>query len=124
MKSRKQDWRIRLGRWLTGHNVGRSSLAIVCVMLGGRPFDPYCWPLDPSDLRRCVILLRLIPRWRRRLRAMAQVSSQWKALVEHWSELEALLVAEAGPDLAKQVKAARTYARMQELLEPPAKEGR
>ena len=115
MKRRKY-WRARLGMWLGGRDVGISSTAIVCVMLGGRVGERRCWPWDPEDLRRCVLLLRAVPHWRRRIGEMGRVSPEWRRLAMHWGELESLLVSELGRQLLDGA-APLTYARMQELID-------
>ncbi len=51
-------------------------------------------PCDISDFRRCWLLLRLIPEWQTRLNEVAEKHPAWKALVEHWNELEKLYIKE------------------------------
>ena len=103
-------------RWLNGHDTGISSKAIMSQMLGEKP-EPYTHPHDPSDLGRCLRLLRLIPAWRSRIGEMASVSKVWKRLAAHWDELEAMMDGEVGIDWEKGKSAPKTYDRMRQIIE-------
>jgi hypothetical protein len=48
------------------------------------------YPLDPSDFRRCELLLRQVPDFRMRFHEMADVSPEWASLVERWDEIVAV----------------------------------
>ena len=54
-------------------------------------------PADSSDLRRCRRLLDQVPSFRGALPRMAAVSPRWKALIERWDEVCAMMDMEA-PD--------------------------
>lgn len=108
-----------LVEWLQRGDRGVSSETIVEV-LEGLPIGTLVGrntgrcPQDPSDFRRCVLLLRAVPSYRARLGELASVSPGWAALVEHWQELEDLLSEEIGPALVSG-QAERTYQRMRAL---------
>jgi len=109
-----------LTHWLCHGERGISSETIVEVMeglprgtLAGRWISSA--PFDPSDLRRCMLLLRAVPGYRQRITELVGVSLYWAVLVGAWGELEALMQAELGDDLTKG-SAPRTFARMLELF--------
>lgn len=74
-------------------------------------------PLDPADLRRCLLLLKASPETRMRLSDMAVVSPEWRGLLAHWDELERTFIEEAGSLEAPDWSAQRTYDAMQAILE-------
>lgn len=103
--------------WIVSGDTGLSSEAIWATMVGAkRKWSSY--PHDPADLGRCLRLLRLMPRWRKRLDEMRQHGPAWAALVEHWDDLEALMDEEVGIDWSKGDRAGMTYKRMREILDP------
>ena len=70
-------------------------------------------PHDPSDFRRCYLLLEFIPEWRSRLPEVAERFPKWKPFVDAWDELESLYKEEINnPD----GRAPKLYARMRELI--------
>lgn len=105
--------------WLARGERGISSEAIVEQLTGERVGigiargDDH--PYDPSDLRRCMLLLdqhdlaRLVFPG-----AMAKRSKSWAALDAVWDELIATLREEMDAGTGK---APRTYARMNEVLD-------
>lgn len=95
----------RARRWATGV----SSKAIFGVMTGKPPADGFCYPHDAGDFERCFALLLAVPEWRARLPEMKIVGPEWSALVDHWSELEAL---------HESADSAAVYRRMKALLDP------
>jgi len=82
--------------WLAEGERGVSSETIFSEMTGipvvgrhgGHP------PCDPSDFRRCHLLLEAVPEFKARLAEMAGVSQVWARLVEKWDEIVASLDAE------------------------------
>jgi hypothetical protein len=79
--------------WLTGGDVGTSSLTIFAVMTGADrvPLHNYpSVPLDPADFGRCRRLLERIPEWRARLPEVATRYPDWTALVREWDRLDAM----------------------------------
>lgn len=100
--------------WLAGGDSGMSSKAI-CYHMLGMPSDG-SYPLDPSDLGRCLRLLELFPEWKPRMGEMARYSEQWAALVERWDELAEMMADEVGIDWSKGERAPRTYAAMKDAM--------
>lgn len=113
-----------LRAWLHCDDTGTSSLAMAARLIrevGGPRIhveQPSDHPLDPDDFGRCVRLLEAVPEFRPHLAAMASVSPAWKALVEHWDELEALY-RERLPSRWMPI----LYARMQRLIDGAETEG-
>ncbi len=104
-----------LERWLAGTTTGTSSLTMVQVITGRvvlhgdrRPNVP----LDPSDFRRCMLLLEAVPELREGLPKVAEAYPAWVGLVDHWGELEALWTEEAPTR-----RCPKLYARIQELTQ-------
>ena len=100
--------------WLAGGDSGMSSEAICHHMLGMKSDGSF--PLDPSDLGRCLRLLELFPEWKPRMGEMARYSAQWAALVERWDELAEMMADEVGIDWSKGKGAQRTYAAMKDAI--------
>lgn len=94
--------------WLAGGDSGMSSKAICHHMLGMKCDRSY--PLDPSDLGRCLRMLELFPEWKARIGEMASYSPQWAGLAARWDELAAMMADEVGIDWSKGREASRTYA--------------
>ena len=107
--------------WLAGRDTGMSSEAICYHMLGMKSDGSF--PLDPSDLGRCLRLLELFPEWKPRMGEMARYSAQWAALVERWDELAEMMADEVGIDWSKGERAPRTYAAMKDALAAHRKQG-
>ena len=104
--------------WISGPDTGASSKTIWKHMVGTSCADKR-YPLDPSDLGRCVRLLVLVPEWRLRMGEMAEHCAVWAALVEAWDELTDLILEEVGLDGTKNAgMAPRTYARMRAIRRP------
>lgn len=106
--------------WLNGDDHGLSSEAIGTHMLRLQPGRwGWSYPLDPSDLGRCLRLLIHFPQWQKRMGEMAVHGPVWEALVEHWRELEQLFysefVAAGSANIRDGWNAPKTYARMKEL---------
>lgn len=98
--------------WLLNGERGSSSETIVSKMEG---VPIISWrkdvhPSDPSDFNRCVKLLECVPKYRKRLDEMRTVSPVWNELVEHWSELEQMLL-----DALEEGIAPEMYKKMKEL---------
>lgn len=106
--------------WLYSGERGISSETIFYALMGignypelsckyqyskSRSFDI---PHDPSDFRRCYLLLRLIPEWRDRLYEVALLFPKWKNLVDNWDELTAIF--ERDPEYSQEL-----FSRISEL---------
>jgi hypothetical protein len=108
--------------WLAAGERGISSEAIVSHLtateIGDRMFARSDHPHDPSDFRRCEVLLRQVPVARVTFPDMASRSPHWAVLVEHWDDLVALME-EENPgifDRPAYGRSPRTYALMNRLF--------
>lgn len=110
--------------WLAVGERGLSSEAIALTTLGLRPTGLRAsWPLDPDDLRRCLLLLEAVPETREKgLLVLAKRCPRWAALVKIWDRLSATLRSEIGENLPRRGSATKTYALMREALEPTVSE--
>jgi ribosomal protein S27E len=88
----------RAAHWFDNGEHGTSSLAIHERMTG-IPQASTGTPCDPSDLRRCVLLLIRIPEWDARMDEMAEVSEGWRRLAAEWERLTDTFLSEVGYDL-------------------------
>jgi len=105
--------------WLATGERGISSNAIALTTLGLHPtgHDAW-WPLDPADLRRCLLLLEAAPETREDgLLVLAKRCPRWAALVKVWDRLSETLRSEIGETLCPRGSAPRTYALMREALD-------
>lgn len=102
--------------WLLDGDVGMSSRAIYCHMTGAPDKEGYCYPRDPGDLNRCLLLLELIPEWQPRMSEMAAHGKQWAGLANNWSELTGCFINEVGLDWCNGKRAPDTYALMKQVM--------
>lgn len=108
--------------WLATGEQGSSSREIVTTLtgvpVGSNYFAGSNWPRDPSDFRRCELLLRAVPAARSHLHHMTHVAPTWAALVEAWDELVELGESEV-PGMFSgsrpRWRAPKMYARMKQL---------
>lgn len=108
--------------WLAHGERGLSSESMCFWLVFGErlkwPREGY--PLDPADFRRCQLLLRLVPKLRKRLPLMAECSPVWAALVERWDEITKVLEAEVPTVYLSRYgyegSAPKAYALMQEII--------
>jgi hypothetical protein len=110
----------RAGQWIGGHDTGVSSKAIYSHMISGGKVDVAAgsYPGDPSDMGRCLRLLRLLPEWNARIVEMARHGPYWAALVARWDEISKCMEAEVGLDWEKSRSAKKTYELMKSILDP------
>ena len=106
----------RIQEWFLTGEQGLSSKAIIHTHLKGLPPSPLHHPLDPSDLRRCILLLEQVPEAREAFPRLAAASPKWKPLVEQWDNLTTLL-REESKEPGNRGSTPRTYTLMQQLLE-------
>ena len=109
----------RIAAWMASGERGLSSEAIAITTLGAYATGrTAAWPLDPSDLRRCFLLLEAVPEAREQgVGVLAKRSPQWAALADRWDILAETLRAEIGTDIPPRGSAPKTYALMKELLD-------
>ena len=74
-------------------------------------------PLDPSDLRRCRLLVEAVPVIAERLQEMATCSPTWARIVAHWDELCSLMDSEAPDWRHMRGRAPKTYSLLLKLRE-------
>lgn len=77
-------------RWLAFGERGTSSETIVSYLTGLPVRDRY-HPIDPADLRRCMLLLDACPSLAARFDEMRNASPEWSRLVDAWPKLTAKL---------------------------------
>ncbi|WPM94355.1 hypothetical protein VG1_CDS0031 [Arthrobacter phage Cupello] len=112
-----------LSTWYTLGERGASSNALASYLSGG-PLPPgFNDPADPSDFRRCELLLRAVPTLRDELPRMATVSDRWAGLVQKWDEIAALMEEEvpgvfSGRKLHPRATSPKAYALMRSITGP------
>lgn len=111
--------------WISNGERGLSSEAIVYRLTGaslsGRAWSGKDHPADPSDFRRCEMLLRQVPLARLLFPAMRDVSPVWARFVGDWDDLVTLAEEECPGVFDGDVRgsAPRLYEQMQRLRYPP-----
>jgi len=87
-----------LAMWLASDDTGASSLfmarTLAPILRLTAPYHEYAYPYDPSDLWRCIGLLKSCPPLCEHLPEMAKTGPEWERLIGRWGELEALIEAE------------------------------
>lgn len=73
-------------RWLASGERGISSNSIFSYLTGVDALDGWTqgYPSDPSDFRRCRLLLEQCPELAEQFPRMANASKKWAALVRDW----------------------------------------
>lgn len=100
--------------WLATGQVGLSSKAMAMAVCEIPCDNDY--PLDPSDLNRCLLMLKAIPEVRDHFDKVAALSPIWKRLIDRWDEIEACFLEEVGLNWSKGDSAPKTYKLMQETI--------
>ena len=112
--------------WLAAGERGLSSESIVEYLYGLPTLEGH-WrrsaphhPLDPADLRRCLLLLAESPETAAQFPRMREATPEWERLVDAWDGLERQFLAEIG-DLRGTAhwSAPLTYAAMERVLDVP-----
>jgi hypothetical protein len=111
-----------LERWLALGERGSSSNAMVAFLANdpraADAFDRKAHPHDPSDLKRCRLLLEQVPSLEAPFRVrMGELSPVRRRLVDAWDELCATMDAEMPAWREDQGSARKTYDRMRELID-------
>ena len=110
---------MKLLTWYATGERGASSEAIARTSLCGsvQDGDGSSFPMDPSSLRRCLLLIEKVPNVRETGPArLAEQSPFWRALYQIWDELEEMLRTEIGDALPPHGCAPKTYDMMQEAF--------
>ena len=104
--------------WLATGDTGISSKAIVYAAKGLDIDTFWNWgPLDPDDLRRCMVVMRDYPCTKRGLTKLAATKQDWAALAAKWEVLKESLISEIGDLDCRNRRAPKTYAMMREIRE-------
>lgn len=112
----QDDLAIRVARWMASSDSGISSECIAQTALGNCRLLRHTWPpADPSDLGRCLRLLKLIPELRALAFPRLARDRQWVAVIREWDKLAAMMAEEVGIDWKKGASAPATYKFMKEL---------
>lgn len=106
--------------WLANGEQGLSSMAIFVSYFGGSQTDLRT-PGDPSDLGRCLNLLKQVPSIPS-VEHMRQVSPAWNALVDDWLVLSRSYEREYSAPENHQRTAPTTYALLKEALKKGARQ--
>ena len=72
-------------------------------------------PHDPDDFRRCYLLLKAVPEWKKDLHKLKGLSPAWSNLVDHWNELTEMFERNEREDW-KNHKKIGMYELMQKLI--------
>lgn len=96
--------------WTHGRDTGLSSQAILAHMSTGTSNGNY--PLDASDLGRCLRLLEIFPEWKNQIEEMSAYGPTWANLSRTWKTLTKSMVDEVGLHWEKGNSAPKTYALM------------
>lgn len=99
--------------WLVTGRVGASSKAMACAAVD-LPSSG-CYPLDPDDLNRCLLLLEQVPEIREHMDKVAAMNKTWAALVERWEQIEQTFLEEVGLNWSHGNRAPKTYELMKSL---------
>lgn len=108
------DIRSSVMEWMATGRVGASSEAMAFAACELPSSGSY--PLDPSDLNRCLMLLQAVPAVREHFAKVAALGEVWARLIERWSDLEQSFLEEAGPNWSKATSAPKTYALLKEVI--------
>ncbi|WP_226982806.1 hypothetical protein [Vibrio navarrensis] len=107
---------LRILTWLAKDGGGLSSQFMVFTALGIEPKRVGCYPRDPADFNRCLVLIDRVPEVKNFFDVIAQSNPQWSALIKNWDLIEQTFLEEAGLDWSKNNRAPKTYALMKEIL--------
>jgi hypothetical protein len=109
-------------KWLDSGEQGLSSKSIFTKLSDLNIMGDWSrWglqtPSDPDDLRRCILLLDMVPEWRERIFEMSVISDKWAAAARHWAELDNLFNEECPNWRSNKYawRAPKTYERMKEI---------
>jgi len=97
--------------WFLNGEIGESSKTIARCACGIVEKDG-AYPLDPDDFNRCLLLMNMLHDKKIVMKRLRMVSPFWSALVDRWSEIEAVFLEEVGLNWKKARSAPCTYALM------------
>ena len=102
----------RVAKWLASGDTGSSSKTIALWLQFGERYAYASVPWDPSDLGRCLRMLKACPHLRQHLPRMAELGGLWPKFVERWNDMAASMEREVGIDWSKGRSAPETYQLM------------
>lgn len=108
-------------QWLATGERGLSSETLFSYLTGHDiqdKGDENCYPHDPDDLRRCMLLLDQCQELKPNLPRIVQAGPVWAALFARWDELTAAFEAEVPDWRGRNWSAPKTYALMKEIIKP------
>jgi hypothetical protein len=110
-EGRRNGLEYNVRKWLETGRRGASSNTMAAYLTGLIPLEEINHPYDPSDFKRCQLLLEAAPELREILPKMKKASNEWSALIDNWSNLETLYKEESTKESAPKL-----YAEMQRIL--------
>ena len=99
--------------WFVNGETGNSSQTLALWLSECKRANRVSFPYDPSDFRRCLLLLDSVPELRKNLATLPALSPEWAAIYQNWEALETTLREE----LAAGNRAPRTYRLLKQVLE-------
>lgn len=108
----------KIAAWALSDDTGISSQNIAKAALGQPVSDRSFYPLDISDLGRCLRLVHQVPEARRGVTALGQDGDVWAEIDRRWNEIVAAAASEGDlgttkPRMGEYSKYPRTYAILQ-----------
>jgi len=101
--------------WLANGERGMSSEVMAFAALGKESKNGAFSPLDPSDLNRCIKLVKDAPEVKDAFLKISGLSDKWKIVIDNWDRLVESFVNEVGYDWCLKQRAPNTYKLMKEL---------
>ena len=97
--------------WWNNGERGSSSETIWHCFMDNNRAGQINNPVDPDDFRRCYLLLKAVPEWRKDLFRLKHLSPAWSNLVDNWDKLTEML-----EEQFRTKKANGMYELMQECI--------
>lgn len=102
--------------WLFNGEAGESSKSMAYVLLG-KKIKYAAFPHDPSDFRRCLLMLDKIPEFKDKLNVMAAQSETWDKLINNWDSITSVFLTECDADNEYMFhRAPKTYELMKQVM--------
>ncbi len=84
----KADLALRVARWYASGDMGVSSEALACTLMGwDAPVSVAYGPADLGDFGRCVRLIRAVPEARGMVDVLARTQDEWARVAPHWDAI-------------------------------------
>lgn len=99
--------------WLSSNDTGISSKSLAFEYLGTLNNNVDA-PRDPSDLGRCLRLIKIVPDVRKCVDSLATKHLRWAKAAKVWEQIAKSMEEEVGIDWSKGERAAKTYTMMKE----------